>query len=257
MVIAKTSVAQGEKLRREHLDVALWPASLVPPSALRAMEDAEDRVTTAKLIEGEPVLAGKLAPTGSSPGLSALVPSGMRGVTVRVNDVSGVAGFLLPGSRVDVVTTIDVDRERGSTSTVSKVILQDIKVLAVGQRMEANGNKPSKVSAVTLLVTPSQAERLNLAATRGTLQLALRSTPDRSASRTPGVTPPQLVYGYALKAAEKSAERKARPKPEREKPRVASEPEPEPSPPKPEVIEVIRGTERTLEKMAGWRGERK
>ncbi|MFQ6117626.1 MAG: Flp pilus assembly protein CpaB, partial [Candidatus Bipolaricaulia bacterium] len=268
VVVAKTSVAQGERLRREDVEATSWPASVVPPSAFRRVEEVQDRVTSVRLIKGEPILAGKLAPAGSSPGLSALVSPGMRGVTVRVNDVSGVAGFLVPGSRVDVVTTIDVDREKGSTSTVSKVILQDVKVLAVGQRTEPNGNKPKKASAVTLLVSPAQAERLALASTRGTIQLALRSTPDRSASYTRGVTPPQLIYGSppkttkrverrarpkTLKRTErkarpktpKRAERKARPKTPRRKPRAA--PVPKTSPPKPEVIEVFRGTKRSLE----------
>ncbi len=254
VVITKTDVAQGEKLRGEDLEVASWPASLVPPSTFKRLEDVESRVTSVRLLKGEPILAGKLAPVGSSAGLAAVIPPGMRGVTVGVNDVSGVAGFVLPGSRVDVITTIDIDPKKGPTDTVSKVILHDIQVLAVGQRMDADGKKAKKVSVVTLLVSPAQAEHLTLASTRGTIQLALRSTPDKSVSSTRGVTPPQLIYGFTP-TPPKAVERKRRPKTPRRKAQIA----PVATPPaqKPMVIEIIRGTERSLEPVGYSRGEKR
>lgn len=244
VVIAKSNVPEGEKLKKSDLGVVSWPASVVLPSAVRKIEDAENRVTLARLIKGEPVLASKLAPLGTSPGLSSLIRAGMRGVTVRVNDVIGVAGFLLPGSRVDVLITIEVARRAGRPNTVTKMVLQNIKVLAVGSRTITSGEgprgkKPIKVSVVTLLVTPTQAERLTLASTRGQILLALRNNLDSAAVDTPGITPPELLFGDVPPPPE--------PKPKVKEAKMAPKPSLRPLR---RHIEVIRGGEKSRESWA-------
>ncbi|MFQ5692089.1 MAG: Flp pilus assembly protein CpaB [Nitrospinota bacterium] len=246
VVVAKTDVPQGERLRKENLEVVSWPASVALPSAARRIDEVENRVTSTRLIKGEPVLEDKLAPPGSASGLAAFVSSGMRAVTVRVNDVIGVGGFVAPASRVDVLTTIDVKRPKTPSTTVTKVILQDIQVLAVDKRMDsarsgAKAEKARKISVATLLVTPEQAERLTLAAARGQILLALRNTADKTPIQTPGITPRELIFGKAPAAAAPSPPPpKARPKP-----KVAPAP---PRPPKRVArVEVIRGGKRSYE----------
>lgn len=239
VVVARADVPPGQKLRKEDLQAVSWPASVALPSAARRIEDVESRVAAVKLFKGEPVLADKLAPAGSPSGLAAFVSPGMRAVAVRVNEVIGVAGFVAPGNRVDVLTTIDVNRGGELAKVVTKVVLQDIQVLAVDRRadpaaQEAKGNPPDKVSVATLLVTPEQAERLTLAATKGQILLALRNTFDKTPVETPGVTPPELVLGRAAPPPPK--------KPQTRKP-AASKPVPKPL----VRIEVIRGGKKTLE----------
>ncbi len=196
VVLMKTNVAQGEILKKEDVELASWPAPLRPAAAAGKVQEVEGRGAMSDLIKGEPVLLGKLAPEGSSPGLASRIDPGMRAMTIRVNEVIGVAGFLLPMSRVDVLATSDID-DRGGRGTISKLVLQNVEVLAVGQRLESRDSKAKKVSVVTLLVTPSQAERLSLAATKGTTFLTLRNNRDETSSNTPGITAPQLIYGGA------------------------------------------------------------
>lgn len=251
VVIAKVNVDKGVKLKKVDLEISKWPPPLVPPSAIRNIKVAVNRVTLMRLTKGEPLLASKLAPVGSSPGLASFISPGMRGVTVRVNDVIGVAGFLLPGSRVDVLTTLDVTRQtdesdtraRRKKITLTKVVLQDVEVLAIGSSIEDSGggkkgrSKLAKsVSVVTLLVTPIQAESLTLASAQGQLLLALRNNLDKSPIQTPGVTASQLIFGgppvVPLKKLKKS-----------------SKGDSTPSPQLPRRIEVIRGGKRARESL--------
>ncbi len=246
VVIAKVNVDKGVKLKTVDLEISKWPPPLVPPSAIRNIKVAVNRVTLMRLTKGEPLLASKLAPVGSSPGLASFISPGMRGVTVRVNDVIGVAGFLLPGSRVDVLTTLDVTRQTDESDprarkkiTLTKVVLQDVEVLAIGSSREGGGgvSKLAKtVSVVTLLVTPIQAESLTLASAQGQLLLALRNNLDKSPIQTPGVTASQLIFGgppvVPLKKLKKS-----------------SKGDSTPSPQVPRRIEVIRGGKRARESL--------
>ena len=173
-----------------------------------------------------------------APELSSLISPGMRAVTVRVNDVIGVAGFLVPGSRVDVLATVDLKKP---PRTVTKMILQGVMVLTTGTRREPKKGKTQEGLLVTLLVSPSQAERLTLASIKGTIHLALQSGPAEAAASTKGVTPPQLIYGDAPKPARGKGKRRA-------KKAVAARPEAparKPAPPKPERVKIFYGT--TLE----------
>ncbi len=247
VVIAKVNVDKGVKLKKVDLEISKWPPPLVPPSAIRNIKVAVNRVTLMRLTKGEPLLASKLAPVGSSPGLASFISPGMRGVTVRVNDVIGVAGFLVPGSRVDVLTTLDVIRQtddsdtraRRKKITLTKVVLQDVEVLAIGSSRESGGGvaKLAKtVSVVTLLVTPIQAESLTLASAQGQLLLALRNNLDKSPIQTPGVTASQLIFGGPPVVPPKKLKK-------------SSKGDSTPSPQLPRRIEVIRGGKRARESL--------
>ena len=197
IILMTTNMAQGEMLKKEDVELTSWPAPLRPAAAAAKVQEVEGRVAMSDLLKGEPVLLAKLAPEGSSPGLASRIDPGMRAMTIRVNEVIGVAGFLLPMSRVDVLATLELDDRGGRRGTISKLVLQNVEVLAVGQRLESRDSKAKKVSVVTLLVTPAQAERLSLAATKGSIFLTLRNNRDETSANTPGITAPQLIYGGA------------------------------------------------------------
>src|SRR5439155_20333240 len=145
------------------------------------------------VIQSEPILPLKLASTDAGAGLPPAIPPGLRAVSVRVNEVIGVAGYVLPGTRVDVVAT--VNPTGNSTDMTSKVVLTNVQVLAAGTKIdrETDKNKPIPVSVVTLLVDPEEAERLTLASTEGKIQLALRNPLDKTMPATHGIKPAALL----------------------------------------------------------------
>jgi len=164
------------------------------------------RVVRADAYAGEAILEDKLAPKGSEGGFSSVIPPGMRALTVSVNNYSGVGGFVLPNTRVDVLVTVPSPYRKGDS--ITKIILEDIKVLAVDQIYEREKDDPVKVQTVTLLVSPKQAEQLVLASTEGKLQLSLRNTADRSTKLAYGVKLNELItrrQAYAAKPRSASA----------------------------------------------------
>lgn len=191
MLVATRDLALSARISTEDLELVRVPANTVPPTALSDAELVIGRITRAKIYQGEPVLEPKLAPKGARGGLQAVIPDGFRAMTVKVNEVIGVAGFVLPGSRVDVVAVIK--RPRGDAA-VSKVVLQNIEVLAVDQVVETVDNKPKPSSAVTLLVVPQDAEKLALAVNQGDIQLIMRAYADETLVATPGTDAFQIVY---------------------------------------------------------------
>ncbi len=203
VVVASRSVSPGTPLMLEDLKVTQWPRSAVPGEAHADPEKLVGRVNQAPLSAGLPVLETMLTPKGTRPGLPALIPPGYQAMAIKVDEFTSVAGFLNPGDKVDVVATFSVKRSKsGPTETVTRTILRDIKVSAVGQAKEAGENaQPMIVRSVTLLVTPHQAQRLSLASTRGTIRLALRS--GRGADSTlalSAITFEQLLTGEADQA---------------------------------------------------------
>ena len=179
VVVVRSDVAIASSLSRDQLDMAQWPVNHVPPGAIASVEEAIGRVVRRPLAKGEPVLFSALFDQGASGGLRAVISPKFRAVTVKVDNVIGVAGFVTPGSRVDVMATLRrVDHS--NALPYSKVILQNIRVLAVDQNLEriSDGAPPEQVSVVTLEVEPSQAERLVYAAHEGRLQLAMRAPGD-------------------------------------------------------------------------------
>jgi pilus assembly protein CpaB len=199
VVVAKVDVPLGTKLVGEQLATVQMPSDATPDGAFEDQDKLVGRVVTVQIAAREPVTDYKLAPEGSAAGLSAVIPEGYRAMTVKVDDVVGVAGFARPGSLVDVVVVIQPnDNTTGGTGPVSKIVLQNIKVLASGQNIDQpkNGDREAQsVKAVTLQVTPEEAEKLALAATEGKLQLVMRNSIDQDDEQTRGVDKRVLLGG--------------------------------------------------------------
>lgn len=195
VVVATMDLPLASRLKAEHLKVVEWPLASLPAGTLGDTKEVEGRVVTARVLKGEPILTGKLAVKNAGNGLTALIPGDMRAMAVKVDDVVGVAGFIHPENRVDVIVTMRPARPADAEPT-SKVILQNVKVLAVGKELEPNEkDRKSSTSATvaTLLVRPAEAEKLALAATEGRLILTLRGWTDESAVPTEGAIASSLL----------------------------------------------------------------
>jgi len=211
LVMLRTDVSVATALTREHLRVVDWPAEHVPTGAITSLAVAEGRVSRRPLAAGEPLLEAGLFAEGAAGGLMAVISPERRAVSVKVDNVVGVAGFISPGARVDVLATLRrVDMEKALP--FSKVILQDVKVLAIDQKLEeARGGDPVVVNVVTLEVDPVQAEHLIYAAHEGRLQLALRSPGDDEMVDTKSIGVRDVLGSkkpVAKKARKRSAPRK-------------------------------------------------
>ena len=195
VVIAATDLDVGAELTREDVRVIEWPQASVPKDAITDPKEVVGRGVVMPIIENEPILTVKLASKEAGAGLPPAIPPGLRAVSVRVNEVIGVAGYVLPGTRVDVLATVNPGDQRQDIT--SKVILTNVQVLAAGTKIERDvrDNKPTPVSVVTLLVAPEESERLTLAATEGKIQLALRNPMDKTVTNTPGIKPAILMGG--------------------------------------------------------------
>ena len=197
IVVAATDINIGQRLTPEMLKLVEWPAHSVPKGAFDDPQKLGGRVLKTSILLGEPLSEAKLAPNGTMGGLSALITEGKRAITVRVNDVIGVAGFALPGNYVDIIVSTETDPplqgELPRQQTISKIVLERILVLAVAQEVNRDETKPKVVNAVTLEVTPEQAEQLDLARSVGTLSLALRNQVDPAAAATLGATKQNLL----------------------------------------------------------------
>jgi pilus assembly protein CpaB len=179
VVIARADVAIGTALALHQLEAARWPEPLVPAGAHAKPEALAGRVLRRAVVKGEPILESLLLPVGAEAGLAPVIPEKRRAVSVKVDPVIGVAGFVHPGARVDVLATLRrVDQS--DKLPYSKLILQDVPVLAIDQKLEeGRGGDPELVNVVTLEVSPEQAEQLIYSSHEGRLQLALRSPGDR------------------------------------------------------------------------------
>lgn len=254
VVVANRDIDMGVRLTPEVLAVQDWPSGSVPQGAIPAAnKDAllkdpktnEGRVARVNILKGEPLMESKLAPAGAQPGLSFAIKEGKRAITVRVNDVVGVAGFALPGNYVDIlVNTVDeTARAVGENKTISKIVLERILLLAVAQETSQGEGKPKVVNAVTLEVTPEQAEQIDLARSVGSLSLVLRNQVDEQPVETTGVYKKDLLKrivepeAVAPKTVVKTVVRKV--PVYREAPRKAEPPR--------EQVEVIRGTTKSSE----------
>ena len=198
VVVATADVGRGQRLVPEMLKLADRPAKNIPKDAFMDTTLLSERVLKVNVVPGEIITEAKLAPFGTMGGMSALISEGKRAITVRVNDVIGVAGFALPGNYVDVIVHTERDAGVGPAAArgpqhISKIVLERIKVLAVAQEMNGDETKPKVVNAVTLEVTPEQAETLDLARGVGTLSLALRNQIDVTLPDTAGATKRTLL----------------------------------------------------------------
>lgn len=192
IVVAGADMNLGQRLSPDKLKLVEWPAESVPKGAFTDPQKLAGRVLKTTVLMGEPVSESKLAPTGTTGGLSAVIAEGKRAITVRVNDVVGVAGFALPGNYVDIIVSMQKDpppnQALAHPENISKIVLERILVLAVEQEVGRDETKPKVVNAVTLEVTPEQAERLDLARSVGSLSLALRNQVDPDSAKTDGAT---------------------------------------------------------------------
>jgi pilus assembly protein CpaB len=207
VVVAQADVGTASRLTLAELKTVDWPTAHVPPGALTKVIDAEGRVTRRPLVAGEPLLEGALFEKGAEGGLPAVIAPEHRAVSVKVDSVIGVAGFVKPGARVDVLATLRrVDQQK--SLPYSKVILQDVKVLAIDQKLEeARDGEAQLVSVVTLEVKPDQAQKLIYSAHEGRLQLALRTPGDEKVEELAMTGVVDVLAGGKKKSAPKVAAR--------------------------------------------------
>ena len=241
IAVAVVDIPLGSTINSNQIALSSWPKDLQPKDAFSAEKTAVGRVAMRDFLRGEPIVESKLVPTDKSSGLLSLkVPAGMRAFSVKVNEVVGVGGFVVPDSRVDVVVTTAVSPQR-QQEQVSKTFLQDVQVLAVGQIVEQKDNKPVTVNTVTLAVTPEDSEKLALASNDGKIQLVLRNFSDKAKVETSGSDKGRLI-GSLRPVPPPSTDKKA----------AARRKEPAPSQVQvarsDEVVEVVRGGKRTEEK---------
>jgi pilus assembly protein CpaB len=194
VVVAAVDIELGSKINPQMLTTSEWPSGSVPEGTFKDVKDLQDRVVRTSVMRGEAVMERKLSPVGTTGGLSAVIAEGKRAMTVRVNDVVGVAGFALPGNYVDVMVNAQQERSKGEADNhVSMTVLEQVLVLAVAQEASRDETKPKVVSAVTLELSPADAEKLDLARSVGTLSLVLRNQLDKKTVATAGVTKSQLL----------------------------------------------------------------
>jgi pilus assembly protein CpaB len=231
VVVAVANLDLGASLRPEDVRTIDWPAESVPAGAFEHVEDVVGRGLIQPVVQNEAILPNKLASKDAGAGLPPVIRPGYRALSVRVNDVIGVAGYVLPGTRVDVVATINPTQQ--ATDITSKVVLTNVEVLASGTKIERDTEqgKPIAVSVVTLLVNPAEAEKLTLASTEGKIQLALRNPLDPAAPTTTGIRPAALLGYISPRPIVRAAA--AAPK----APVLAPAP----------MVEIIRGDKRTQE----------
>ena len=226
VIIASRDIDVGTRLTPDLLQSTDWPRASKPDGSFQEAKLLDSRVVKVNLVRGEPLLESKLAPKGAAGGLSGVIAEGKRAITVRVNDVVGVAGFALPGNKVDIL----VNTKDESDKPISKIVLEQILVLAVAQDLGRDETKPKVVNAVTLEVAPEQAEKIDLARSIGTLSLALRNQIDKSLGTTEGVRTKDLLrLGSAASTAPTY----------RSKPVAPGQ-----------TVEIIRGIQRTEAKLA-------
>lgn len=194
VVVAREDVQIGTRLQPGMLELVDWPSTSPLKNPLTSIEQATDRVVNMPLVKGEPISTAKLAAKGETGGLSAVLREGRRAVTVKVNEIVGVAGFALPGNYVDVM----VNTPDSQNNLVSKIVIERIQVLAVAQDVANLESKPKVVNAVTLEVTPAQAEKIDLARSVGSLSLVLRSQVDTESVATVGARKHDLLQGGEL-----------------------------------------------------------
>jgi len=250
LIVAARPLPLGSLIDKESVKTVRIPEKWFPKGAFSRPEDVLDRGVISGMEPDEPLLDARLAAKGSGVGLASMIPPGMRAISVRVNDVVGVSGFVLPGMRVDVLVT---GRPPGRDDTVTTTVLQNVAVISAGQTIQADAkSQPINTQVVTLLVTPSQAEALTLGLIEGKIQLILRNSADHEMAQTSGRQTREL---YAVDRAGPPPETVPR-APSRQK-RPAAEPARAPAPaaptpvsiqtPSTDEVLVIRGNSKTVE----------
>lgn len=231
IVIASQDIDVGTRLTGEKLTLAQWPKANVPKGAFKKMEEVEDRVAITRLVAGEPLLKAELAEVGSGAGLAALIPEGYRAMSIKVNEVIGVSGFIQPNSYVDIIGVQQEDNRQ-----TAKIILKKIKVLAIAQETYNKEGKAKVVRTVTLQIKPEDSEKLALQTREGSIHLVMRNPLEKE------------IGEPRVKKAE------AEPEPQRKSVPVLRSKiyTPEPSP---HAVEILRASEREEIKFKGSQSE--
>lgn len=238
IVVASAKLPAGTLLKDENLEFVPWPATNMPAGFFESKEELVSRGLVQSVVENEPILESKLAPKGSGAGLPPMIEKGKRGIAIRANEIIGVVGFVLAGTRVDVILTAT---PVGAQEAVTKIVLQNVYVASAGQVIQKDAEgKPQTVTAVTLIVTPEEAEKLASATSQGQFQLALRNPLDMEEAKTRGIQMSQLIRGSAP-LPDVPAVRKPR-----RIPQVIAAPPPAVAPAT--NIEVIKGDQRSTVK---------
>ena len=248
VALATKDLEVGTVLKEDDVKVSDWPGS-VPVGATSQVKDVLGRGVITAIFAKEPIISSRLAPKGAGGGMATMIPPGMRAVAVRVNEVVGVAGFVVPGTHVDILISGNAPGGNASLGTLTQTLLQNIEVLSAGQdfKKDAEG-KPIMVQVVNMLVTPTQAEQLSLAASSTSIQLVLRNPLDHEIAKTPGTALQRLFTNGKLQPLPSEMLARPRAVPKRPAPVLAAAP-----PPKevPFVMEIISGNSKREQKFGG------
>jgi pilus assembly protein CpaB len=248
IVVTTRPLSVGGVVKPADVKIVKVPAEAFPKGAYSKVEEVLDRPIISNILLEEPILEGRLAAKGAGLGLAPTIPAGMRAVTVRVNDVAGVAGFVLPGMHVDVLVT---GKPPGGDGDITSTVLQDMLVLAAAQTLQPDARGQAiQAPTVTMLATPEQAETLTLANVDGRIQLVLRNSSDTATEKTTGRYVDELFGGSRRQAPAVAPAAAPRPKPKPvetvQAPPVVI-PVPPPAPPPPTQVVELRGTTRSVE----------
>ncbi|HEY0384851.1 MAG TPA: Flp pilus assembly protein CpaB [Pyrinomonadaceae bacterium] len=217
VVVAKVVIPLGTKIIAEQVETVHVPSGTTPDGTFESIDKLVGRVAVVNIAPRETITDSKLAPEGTAGGLSAVIPEGYRAMTVKVDDAAGISGFIQPGALVDVVVVINPADRATNQDPISKIVLQNIKVLANGQNIDhpKDEREANTVKAVTLQVTPEQAEKLALASNEGKLQLVMRNQIDQGDTQTNGVDKRTLLSGeHAMSVPDPGSLKSEQPKTE-------------------------------------------
>jgi pilus assembly protein CpaB len=235
LVVARDPLPVGTLLTEQHLQLVAWPAAAPVQGGMTKIEDATGRGLISSVVANEPITEAKLAPREAGAGLPPRIPPGMRAMSVRVNDVIAVAGYILPSTRVDVLVTM-----RSNQESMTRVVVSNVQVLTAGTMTDeerARSGEAVQSTVVTLLVTPQDAERIALAQTDGQIMLALRNPLDQEPTQTNGIRVSGLMASPNAPPVRQVVQGR---------PRMVTPPPP-PPPPAPYTVEAIRGAKRSEE----------
>jgi pilus assembly protein CpaB len=242
-VVAARALPMGARLTADNVKVVGWPERTPLAGGFSSIEEVVDRGLISAVVENEPISESKLAPKEAGAGLPPSIPAGMRAMSVRVNEVIGVAGFVVPGTHVDVMAVLKGQKSDG----LARVVVSNVQVLTAGTRYDQENvrkdGKPIPSSVVTLMVSPNDAERIALAQAEGQLMLSLRNPLDTEPTASSGARTAALFSTNTPVSSPPEASRDSRPRPRP----VVEPPPPPPAPPKAYTVEAIRAAKKTEE----------
>jgi pilus assembly protein CpaB len=253
VVVAARDIYEGQAIDRVAVSVAQWPVSTVPVGAYGRIDSVAGRVARVNIFAGEPMVPGRLTPEGTEPGLRSKITPGKRAISIRINDVSGIAGLIPPDSRVDMLLTTTL----GNATRTAKIFMENMRVLTMGtQTVKTEDGRPIPATVATLEVTPEESEKLMVAQTSGSIQLVLRGYGDPDSAKTRGATTADVermlrdapVSRPVASGRSRSVAPPPRAAPETVRIREAVVVPPRPARPDSNRVEVFRGANKTEQK---------